>query len=419
MYFSSKYRPVLFLYNILTYVADFHLRIIALFNEKIALGVRGRSRTFKQLKIHIADSDKVIWAHCASLGEYEQGLPVFERLKELHPDHKFVLSFFSPSGYENKKNAPIADVVVYLPLDTKRNAIRFLNAVHPNLVLFVKYEIWPNYLKHLKNRAIWTILISANFRKDQSYFKFTGKWMLAALKSFDHIFVQNKSSKKLLEDHGITNVTISGDTRFDRVLKQLTTDNHLAFIERFKQNKLCIVAGSTWPGDEALLIDFINKSEVSIKYVIAPHNIKSKQIGELKAAITKSTVLYSEMNEQDLSNFDVLILDTIGLLAKTYAYANIAYVGGAMGTTGLHNTLEAAVFGVPIIIGKNYEKFPEAKDMIDLGGLFAVSNQSDFNEVLHKLISGDKDLKSLGKKNYDYIKKNEGAVIQILDYLRK
>lgn len=398
---------------------DFHLRIIALFNEKIALGVRGRSRTFKQLKTHITASDKVIWAHCASLGEYEQGLPVFVGLKELYPDHKFVLSFFSPSGYENKKNAPIADVVVYLPLDTKRNAIRFLNAVHPNLVLFVKYEIWPNYLKQLKNRAIRTILISANFRKDQSYFKFMGKWMLAALKSFDHIFVQNKSSKKLLEDHGVTNVTTSGDTRFDRVSKQLRTDNKLDFIEHFKQDKLCVVAGSTWPEDEALLVDFINKSEVSIKYVIAPHNIKSKQISELKAAIAKSTVLYSEMNEQDLSNFDVLILDTIGLLAKTYAYANIAYVGGAIGTTGLHNTLEAAVFGVPIIIGKNYEKFPEAKDMIDLGGLFAVSNQSDFNEVLLKLISGDTDLKSLGKKNYNYIKKNEGAVIQILNYLRK
>ena len=304
MYFSFKELTLLSLYNILTYIAEFHLKIIAVFNHKIKLGVNGRMKTLSILESHITKNDKTIWLHCASLGEYEQGLPVFEELKSVYPKHKLVLSFFSPSGFEVKKNNSIADVVIYLPLDTKSNANLFLDAVHPEFVIFVKYEIWPNYLNALKSRDIHSILISALFRKDQSFFKPLGKWMLKSFEAFDHIFVQNHDSKVLLTTHGINNVTVSGDTRFDRVSNQLKIDNRLAFVEEFKQDKLCIVAGSTWPEDEKLLIEFINDNKNSnAKFIIAPHNIKPHIIASLQNNLIKKTVLYSEKENKDLSNF--------------------------------------------------------------------------------------------------------------------
>jgi 3-deoxy-D-manno-octulosonic-acid transferase len=405
------------LYNILTYIASFLIKIIAHFNPKLNLGVKGRSKTFGKLKTAISLQDKVIWFHCASLGEYEQGLPVFQKIKEQYPKHKIVLSFFSPSGYEIKKHTPIADVVVYLPLDTPQNAKRFLDLVHPEFVVFVKYEFWPNYLTELKNRGITSILISALFRKNQSFFKFYGKWMQKSLFSFEHIFVQNSASKKILNRIDFNNVTISGDTRFDRVSNQLETDNTLAFIEQFKQDKLCIVAGSTWPEDEALFIDFINKASDEIKFIIAPHNIKSQQIESLKNKLQKKTVLFSEKDKADLISAQVFIIDTIGILSKIYSYADIVYVGGAFGTTGLHNILEPAVFGVPIIIGNNYNNFPEAFDMIALGGLFAISNQTTFDTILNNLIADKSNRLESSKINAEYICKNKGAVTQITRYL--
>ena len=419
MYFSFIEITLKRLYNILTHIAAFHIKIAALFNNKLKLGVKGRAETFTILKRKISDNNHVIWFHCASLGEYEQGLPVFEEIKFLNPNHKIVLSFFSPSGYEIKKNTSISDCVVYLPLDTKQNAKQFLDLTHPELIIFVKYEIWPNYLIEIRKRKIDAVLISALFRKNQRFFKGLGKWMQEALFAFKHIFVQNDTSKDLLKQIGYNEVTISGDTRFDRVSNQLKINNKLNFIETFKQDKLCVVAGSTWPEDEALLINFINNDVSNTKFIIAPHNIKSSQISSLKSKLKKETILYSEKDTIDLTKAKVLIVDMIGLLSKIYSYANIAYVGGAMGTSGLHNTLEPAVFGIPIIIGNNYDKFPEAKAMIDNKGMFSIKNPSEFDSILNQLIQ-DADFRiTSGKLNANYISKNKGAVGQIIAYLNK
>jgi len=419
MYFSFIEFTLKGLYNILTHIAAFHIKIAALFNKKLKLGVKGRAETFAVLKDNITTEDKVIWFHCASLGEYEQGLPVFEEIKASHPNHKIVLSFFSPSGFEIRKNTPIAYCVVYLPLDTKQNAKQFLDLVHPELVIFVKYEIWPNYLLELKNRQIKAVLISALFRKNQSFFKGSGKWMQEALFAFNRIFVQNEESKKLLMQIGYNKVTVSGDTRFDRVSNQLKINNKLHFIETFKQDNLCVVVGSTWPEDEALLIEFINNDTSNTKYIIAPHNIKSGQISSLKSKLNKTTVLYSEKDGADITKARVLVIDTIGLLSKIYSYADIAYVGGALGTTGLHNTLEPAVFGIPIIIGHNHEKFPEAKAMIDNNGMFSIKNKIEFNSILNQLIENKGFRVTSGTHNANYISKNKGAVASIIAYLNK
>ncbi len=419
MYFSNKEKNLNFIYNIGIYLAHFSLKCIAPFNKKLNLGVKGRAKTFNILEKNISTNDKTLWFHCASLGEYEQGLPVFQKLRTHYNNHKIVLSFFSPSGYEIRKNSPIADVVVYLPLDTKQNAKRFLNCVNPELTIFVKYDIWPNFLNELKHRNLRAILISAAFRKNQSFFKFYGTQLRNALFAFEHIFTQNDISKSLLNSINYTQVTVSGDTRFDRVTGQLEIDNTLDFIEQFKQNQLCVVAGSTWPEDETLLINYIN-SEASkdLKFIIAPHNIKASQIKNIQEKLNAKTVLYSNKTEKQLLNAQVFIVDTIGLLSKIYNYAEIAYVGGAIGITGLHNTLEPAVFGIPIIIGNNHSKFPEAQAMINNKGMFSISTQKEFNSILNDLVKNQDNRLQSGKNNENYIKKNKGAVIQILDYLR-
>ena len=410
---------MLTVYNILTYIAAFHVKLIAFFNAKMKLGVRGRSETLEILKNKLSANDKTLWFHCASLGEYEQGLPVFEAVKKDYPKHKIVLSFFSPSGFEVRKNASIADIVVYLPLDTKKNAQQFADLVNPELVLFVKYEVWPNYMNAIKSKGIRALLISALFRKEQIYFKWYGSLMRKALSAFEHIFVQDKASKKLVESIGLNNVTISGDTRFDRVSNQLKLDNNLPDIEAFKGSKICVVFGSTWPKDDALLIDYINSTTKPAKFIIAPHNIKAKQIEQLQNQIKKKTIRYSETENQTLSTYNVLIIDSIGLLSKIYSYADIAYVGGATGTTGLHNTLEPAVFGIPIIIGNNFSKFPEAFKMIEKGGMFTIKNKQELKLILDKLIENKDFTSSSGNKNLQFIEENRGAVIQIIDYIRK
>jgi len=342
-----------FIYNIGLHIASFHLKIIALFNPKIKLGVIGRSQTFKNLEEKIALKDDVLWFHCASLGEYEQGLPVFKVLRERYKSYKIVLSFFSPSGYEIKKNTNIADVVVYLPLDTPHNAKQFLDIVHPNLTVFVKYDIWPNYLIALKKRHLKALLISASFRASQSYFKFYGSRLRKALTAFDHIFVQNEISKDLLNSINIKNVTVSGDTRYDRVSQQLEQNNTLDFVTEFKQDKPCMIIGSSWPEDDVFLIPYINeKASKNVKYIIGPHNIKSNQIESLIKNLKPKTLLFSEKENKHLSDYSVLIIDTIGLLSKIYSYADIAYVGGGMGTKGLHNILEPAVLEYPLLLEK-------------------------------------------------------------------
>ncbi|WP_138432937.1 3-deoxy-D-manno-octulosonic acid transferase [Winogradskyella algicola] len=408
------------LYTTVIHFAGLVIKLLALFNSKLKQGVDGRKETFKNLKSSITDNDKTFWFHCASLGEYEQGLPVFEQLVKKHPDFKVVLSFFSPSGYEVRKNSKIADIVVYLPLDTKKNAKRFLDIVKPNYTIFVKYEIWPNFLLELKKRNHRAILISAIFRKNQAFFKWYGNFMTSALFAFNHIFTQNEDSKILLERINYKNVSVSGDTRFDRVSNQLKIDNSVDFIEKFKQDNLCIVFGSTWPEDDKLYMDYINQLDFNdIKVVIAPHNIKSGYIESLKSQIKSKSICFSELsNEKKLLSYNVFILDTIGYLSRVYSYADIVYVGGAAGTTGLHNILEPAVFGSPIIIGKNYNKFPEAIALIELDGVTSVSNSTEFKSTLDALISNSSLREKQGQVNKKYVKKNTGAVIQILDYIR-
>ena len=407
------------MYSFGIYLASFALKIIANFNTKIKIGVQGRAETFTKLKSSINANDKTLWFHCASLGEYEQGLPVFTELRKDYPNHKIVLSFFSPSGFEIRKNAPFTDVVVYLPLDSKAHAKRFLDIIHPELTIFVKYEIWPNILNELKKRQLKAVLISASFRENQSFFKWYGKHTKDALFAFNHIFTQNEASKTLLEKIGYTNATVSGDTRFDRVFNQLKQNNILDFITEFKGDNLCVVIGSSWPDDEKLIVNYINtEANKNVKFIIAPHNIKATQIEGLKNGISKDCVLYTQKEGKTLNDYKVLILDTIGLLTKVYNYADIAYIGGAMGTTGLHNTLEAAVFGVPIIIGKNHKKFPEAQNMIDNNGMISISNQSELTETLNLFVNDEEIRSQFGLNNLNFIKKNKGSVIQILNFLR-
>jgi 3-deoxy-D-manno-octulosonic-acid transferase len=407
------------LYNIGVYIADFLLKLLASFNQKLQLGVDGRKQTFAILKQKLQVTDNTLWFHCASLGEYEQGLPVFKELRKLYANHKIVLTFFSPSGYEIRKNTDMADVVVYLPMDTRANVKQFLDLVKPELTIFVKYDFWPNYLSELKKRQHRAILISAAFRPNQAFFKFYGGMMRNALRTFEHIFVQNEASKDLLNSINFKNVTVSGDTRFDRVSDQLLQDNSLPFIETFKNYQLCVVIGSSWPEDEELLVKFINNyTSKNVKYIIAPHNMKGSQITNLVSKLVVKTVLYSEMDGKSLSEYSVFVIDTIGLLSKIYSYADISYVGGAMGTTGLHNILEPAVFGVPIIIGKEYSKFPEAFDMIENGGLISIKNYDELETTLNSIIDDLLKRKTLGTANANFILKNKGAVIQILDYIR-
>jgi 3-deoxy-D-manno-octulosonic-acid transferase len=407
-----------YIYNIGIQLIRFGLKGFSLFSDKIRKGNVGRKITFEILRENLKKTDSTFWFHCASLGEYEQGLPLFNVIRERFPKHKIVLSFFSPSGYEVRKKSPIADIVVYLPLDTKSNAKKFLDIVKPELTVFVKYDIWPNYLMELKKRQFRAILISANFRETQSFFKFYGKPLRDALFAFEHIFTQNESSKKLLVTIGYDNVTVSGDTRFDRVSNQLEQNNHLDFVETFKQNKLCVVAGSTWPDDEAFLTEFINNEFSSnVKFIIAPHNIKKEQIKSLQEKLVVKSVLFSEKTTEQLKDAQVLIVDTIGLLSKIYSYADIAFVGGAVGTTGLHNILEPAVFGVPIIIGSNHSKFPEARAMISLNGVFSISTQKEFNTVLIDLIANPTKRSNAGNSNSNYTKENKGALNKIITYL--
>jgi 3-deoxy-D-manno-octulosonic-acid transferase len=406
-----------FLYNFLIHVVGLILKFIALFNPKIKLFVNGRKTVFSTLEKNISKEDKTIWIHTASLGEFEQGLPIIEKLKKSYPNHKIIISFFSPSGYEVKKNSPIADCIVYLPLDTIKNAEKFITIVHPEISIFVKYEFWPNYLNELKNSKSKTLLISGIFRNDQIFFKNYGKWMRKSLKTFDHFFVQNTKSKELLNSINLKNVTISGDTRFDRVSEILTNNNQLKFIDDFKNSKISIVYGSSWEDDEKIYLDSLNNSS-NTKHIIAPHDIKAHKIVKLKEAIIKSVVLYSERKGKNLADYDVLIIDTIGLLTKIYSAADIAYVGGGF-KTGLHNTLEPAVFGIPIIIGPNFSKFQEANELVLQKGILSVATKETYNKTIQKLIDDSKYRLATGEINSNYIKNNIGATEKILSHLQK
>ena len=410
--------PMIFFYNIAVYITGFVLNIVSLFNKKIALFVNGRKETFAKLTTEFEGKSKVIWFHCASLGEFEQGRPIIEKCRREIKDSKVLVTFFSPSGYEVRKNYAEADAVVYLPLDTKSNAKRFLDIVKPSVAVFVKYEFWPNILKELENRNIKTLLVSGIFRENQPFFKWYGKWIVSSLQSFDHFFVQNDTSKELLRRLGFTNVTISGDTRFDRVYQVTNQKIDLEKIARFKGDTTVLVAGSTWPKDEELLVKFINDlPSRKQKYIIAPHNIHAESIVKLKNSINKNTLLYSEIDSAEPTNFEVLIIDSIGLLSKIYYYADIAFVGGGFGT-GLHNILEPATFSVPIIIGPNYQKFNEAKDLISLEACLVVKNSEELNTTLSTLFINKKERTEKGELSRKYILENIGATEIIFNHLR-
>lgn len=406
---------MLFLYNLVVSIAGVFLKIVALFSPKIKLFVEGRKDVFTILEEKIKPTDRTIWFHSASLGEYEQGLPVIEKIKEKYPSHKIIITFFSPSGYEVRKNNNVADVTIYLPLDTKSNAKKFLRLAHPEFAFFIKYEFWLNYLKELKNNKIPTYLISGIFRDNQMFFKWYGGFYRKALTAFTYFFVQNEKSKEKIEALGFKNVIVSGDTRFDRVAAILERDNTVDFIKDFKNNTPTIVIGSSWPKDEALLTEYINQAPENVKFIIAPHNIKQDQISSLKSQITKSTVLFSEKdNIKDLSNYNVFIIDTVGLLTKIYSYGTIAYVGGGFGNPGIHNILEPATFGIPIVIGPNYSNFAEAVELVKIGGCIVISDSTDLKDNFDRLLIDESYLKEKSQICSLYIQKNKGATESIM-----
>lgn len=405
------------IYNILIHLTSFGLSVVALFNKKMQLFVHGRKDVFETLQQKISLTDETIWFHCASLGEFEQGVPIMEALRRLKPNHKIVISFFSPSGYEIKKNTPLADVVVYLPLDTPLNAKKFIASINPTIAFFVKYEFWPNYLFELQHKSIPTFLVSGVFRANQIFFKNYGSFMRKALTAFDHFFVQDQNSEILLKKIGFSNITVSGDTRFDRVSHQIEMNNTLKFAKDFKQNSICIVCGSTWPEDEAVLLDYINLAPNNVKFIIAPHKIEVSKIDEFKKKIDKKTILHSNIDDVNISDYNVLIIDCIGLLSKLYSYADISYIGGAMGKTGLHNILEPATFGVPIVIGKNFKNFPEASKLQALAGLYSISNSEEVIKTFTKLVTDSKFRSKTGMIAGHFINSNTGATNKIIHYI--
>jgi len=381
------------------------------------LFVDGRANTFEMLSV-FNTTDKIVWFHAASLGEFEQGRPIIERLKQEFPSHKILLTFFSPSGYEIRKDYELADVVCYLPMDSNKNVQRFFDAVNPAMAVFIKYEFWPNYLKGLKQRNISTVLVSGIFRRNQIFFKPFGGFMRKSLKAFDHFFVQDQTSKDLLTSISYNNVTISGDTRFDRVYEILQQDNALDYISEFKNNKYTVVAGSTWEEDEKLVVNYINSSASNDeKIIIAPHNMNTNDIDALKKSITKKTVLYSEKEGKLLSNFDVFIVDTIGVLTKIYSVADAAYVGGGLTKNGVHNILEPATFGVPIVIGPAYKKYKEVVDLVALKGCKVIANKNEFSTIFTKLKENENYRSQLGKINTQFIKENIGATKATMKYI--
>ncbi|WP_435261497.1 3-deoxy-D-manno-octulosonic acid transferase [Tenacibaculum sp. nBUS_03] len=405
-------------YNFSLYFAYFLLKIIALFNKKINLFIEGRKNSFSKLKT-ISKEDKVIWFHAASLGEFEQGRPIIEKIRKDYPDYKIILTFFSPSGYEIRKDYPLVDIVCYLPFDTRANMQRFIQQIHPKMSIIIKYEFWPNLLDQLKKQNVPTILISGIFRKKQLFFKWYGTFFKNKLQAFDHFFLQNKTSKNLLQSIGFQNITLNGDTRFDRVYTILKQDNTIEAIAKFKNNNYTLVAGSTWPEDEKLLVYYINNfAKKDEKFIIAPHTINPYSIGTLRKQLRKKTILFSESQGVDLEEFQILIIDNIGMLTKIYSYADVAYVGGGL-ATGLHNILEPATYGVPIVFGgKKYKNFQEAKDLLRQRSVTIVTDKEEICNTFVTIKTDFELRKTMGIGNQNYIKHNLGATEKIFHYLK-
>ncbi len=393
----------------------FAILIVSPFNKKAKKTLRGRKKLLKQIQIQLnANSSPIVWFHCASLGEFEQGRPIIERFRKEFSNFKVLLTFFSPSGYEIRKNYSHADYVFYLPWDSKSNARKFIRLTRPTLAIFVKYEFWYDYISELKRQHIPVLSTSSIFRSKQIYFRSYGSFYLNILKNVTHFFVQNRASKILLKDHNIENVSVAGDTRFDRVAKIVATKKNLPEVEKFKGDSKIMVIGSCWPEDLEVLLPFINES--NLKFIIAPHEIDGSCQKILEHESLKKLILYSEIDRLS-GDEQVLVIDNVGLLSSLYAYGEYAYVGGAF-SDGLHNILEAAAYGVPVFFGnKNYEKFNEAIDLINLGGAVAIGDETELRQHFH-YFEKEKALQIAGQVNRDYVFDNTGATDKIIDYCK-
>ncbi len=397
------------MYKIGIYILQLGVFVASFFNEKARKLRAGQSEAFAVLKQKVDVNKSYVWFHAASLGEFEQGRPVMEQLKKEKPETKILLTFFSPSGYEIRKNYAGADVICYLPLDSAPNVRRFLNSVKISKAVFIKYEFWPNYIKALKANKIPFYSISAIFRPNQIFFKGYGSWYRNLLKCFNHIFVQDESSLKLLAKFGFSNATVAGDTRFDRVADLVKQAKTIPLVEAFiKGADKVIVAGSTWPKDEELLVEYLKKHS-EIKLILVPHEIHDSHISGIIKLLDKKHIRFTEANEQNIGDANCLIVDTIGMLSSIYQYANVAYIGGGFGV-GIHNTLEAAVWNVPVVFGPNYQKFREARELITEGGGFSISDYNELENNFEKLLKGNK----AGKIAGEYVKKNTGATDLIM-----
>ena len=408
------------IYNIVILQIKSLLFILKFFNSKIRSFVEERKKVLEILEKTISKTDNYIWIHVASLGEYEQGLPIFKEIKSLYKNHKIVLSFFSSSGYQVRKTNPIGDITVYLPLDTSKNSRKFVSLINPKMVFFVKYEFWPNYLQNLKKNSTPTFLLAGLFRKNHWFFRWYGSGFLNLLKSsITHFFVQNKDSIDLLINNNITNCTLMGDSRFDRVNTLLDQNNNIENIKEFIGNRICFVGGSTWKEDESLMIDYINKNNNNLVWIIAPHQINLKHITDFQQKIKRKSILHSNLNQNNITTTKVLIIDSVGILTKLYSYSDISYVGGGMGNSGLHNILEPAIFKNPILIGKNYINFPEARDLISKNGAISVKDSKEFENILNELIENKRKRSIMGGNNFDYIISNLGATKNVISYLKE
>lgn len=414
------------IYNIVIYFVLWGIAIASLFNEKVRKMWRGEREAFKILKQKVDPNAKYIWFHAASLGEFEQGRPLMERIRKEYPQYKILLTFYSPSGYEVRKNYEGADIICYMPVDTRLNAIRFLRLVRPVMAFFIKYEFWSNFLHILKHRNIPTYSVSSIFREDQVFFKWYGRSYAGVLKCFTRFFVQNEESKRLLEGIGITAVDVVGDTRFDRVLQIKEAAKQLPICEAFRTGVASsqsadvphhdfkvFVAGSSWPPDENIFIPFFNEHK-DWRLLIAPHVIAEEHLKLILSLIKgKKVVRYTQTTPEEAAEADVLIIDCFGLLSSMYNYGDVAYIGGGFGV-GIHNTLEAAVWNMPVIFGPNNKKFQEAQGLLKSGGGFEINTYEDFSGLMSSLMNDENFLKQAGDKAGAFVAHLAGATDKVL-----
>ena len=401
------------MYNILMYFVWFGVSIAAIFDHKIRLMWRGQRRAFRILKRKVDPNAKYVWVHAASLGEFEQGRPIIERIRLEHPDYKILLTFFSPSGYEVRKNYPGADIITYLPIDTVTNARRFLRTVRPVAAFFIKYEFWYNYLHVLRHRKVPVYSVSSIFRPDQVFFRWYGRQYAHVLKCFTRFFVQNEESRMLLEKIGIHEVEITGDTRFDRVMTIKSLAKELPIVESFvKGSEKVFVAGSSWGPDEDVFIPYFNKHK-DWKLIIAPHVIGEVHLKQILSKLQRNTVRFTQTTPEEAATADCLLIDCFGLLSSIYNYGTVAYIGGGFGV-GIHNTLEAAVWNMPVIIGPNNKKFEEAQGLMQAGGCFEIHDAAEFETLMDRFDTDKAFLKDSSEKAGQFVKGQAGATDRIL-----